>query len=292
MGELVGLRIAHSSMLLVATGNPADQHRNWFLSMVEEPVDVKDDFKDPLDFFQNNPAAGQKVLDSVFADLEVQGRLREYQSDFLLYTVVDKSAKEVMPICVAYGHRLKYLQECLEQQKLSLPEKYIEEVSNVRLELQELRQWVGQLKAIIKTLVTDCQAINRRGDVLPWNFGAHAEGRGKGLLPFLGSTDAHLDQTVDRLHTLDEVARTFLEHHERYRDGFLNNVLLTLTVATAVFLPAQLLAGIYGTNFVNQDGDPAIPELTWSFGYHYFVAMSLGIIIAGGCLAFCCLRRS
>jgi len=284
----VGSSIVRSVVFLVATGNPSDKHRNWLLSVINNRTQGTED---PLDFFKSDAAAANQVLDTVYVDLESNGRIREYQADFLLYTIIDKAAKEMTPICIAYGHRLRWLQGQLHTQKLSLPAEYINEVSSVRLEMQELRQWMGQLKGILKTLSADCSAINQRGNVMPWNFGAHAEGRGKSLLLFLSSTDAHLEQSLDRLSTLDELARSFLEHHQRHREAFINNILLTLTVATAVFMPAQLLAGIYGTNFVDEDGNPSIPELRWKYGYTYFLLASVSIVVFGLLLAFVCLRR-
>eukprot|EP00420_Gonyaulax_spinifera_P000969 CAMPEP_0197936986 /NCGR_PEP_ID=MMETSP1439-20131203/115825_1 /TAXON_ID=66791 /ORGANISM="Gonyaulax spinifera, Strain CCMP409" /LENGTH=42 /DNA_ID= /DNA_START= /DNA_END= /DNA_ORIENTATION= len=41
----------------------------------------------------------------------------------------------------------------------------------------------------------------------------------------------------------------------------MNNMIFVLTAATAVFLPAQFFAGVYGMNFVDEDGRPTIPEL-------------------------------
>ena len=38
----------------------------------------------------------------------------------------------------------------------------------------------------------------------------------------------------------------------------------------------QTLTGLYGMNFVLEDGSPNIPELTWKGGYEYFWALSIG----------------
>jgi len=172
-----------------------------------------------------------------------------------------------------------------------VPAELVDEVSCVQLEILQLRQWIGQLKGIVKTLAEDCRSMeDQQGGGKQWNFGAHAEGKGKSLLLFLSNTDAHLEQSLDRLATLDELARSFLEHHRRHRDTGINNILLTLTVATAVFMPAQLLAGIYGTNFVDEAGDPSIPELRWQYGYPLFVVSCVAIITLGSAMACWCVR--
>jgi len=288
----VGPNISRYGMYLVATGNPKGGHRDWLLSIIGER---SEGIQDPLDFFKADSDAAKSILDKVQSDLEAHGQLREYQADFLLYTVIDRAASEFMPICLAYGHRLQWLQRSLKTLKLSLPGEYVDEVAKMLLEMQELKQWIGQLRGIVKTLSQDCKA-SKKGQSdnagVPWNFGAHTRGSGKSVAMFLCKTEAHIDEMCDRLSTLGELAHNFLDHHERHRDAFVNNILLTLTIATAVFMPAQLLAGIYGTNFVDQDGVPTIPELNWKYGYWYFLVTCVVMIVSGLLLARYCLRRA
>jgi len=286
----VGCTVLRSVMFLVATGNPQEKHRNWLISVVSKRS--SSGTEDPLDFFASSHAAANQILDHVYDDLEASGRLREYQADFLLYSIIDRAVRETTPICIAYGHRVRWLEDQLRVLKLAMKSEYIDEVSNVRQELRELRQWLNQIRGMLKTLSTDCRATDNEAAVVPWNFGAHAEGRGKSLLLFLSSTDANLEQSMDRLSTLDELAVSFLHQHQRHRESFMNNILLTLTVATAVFMPAQLLAGIYGTNFVNEEGNPSIPELTWKYGYPFFLCLCAFVLLSGLGLALFCLRRS
>eukprot|EP00927_Polykrikos_kofoidii_P086795 TRINITY_DN9831_c0_g1_i1.p1 TRINITY_DN9831_c0_g1~~TRINITY_DN9831_c0_g1_i1.p1 ORF type:complete len:882 (-),score=118.79 TRINITY_DN9831_c0_g1_i1:130-2775(-) len=286
----VGPSLCRSSMYVVASGSPNDGFRNCLLSIVCNPVEGQ---RDPLDFFANRSDAAIAILDSVQADLSAHGRLREYKADFLMYTILDRAVGKMFPICLAYGHRLRWLQDRLNHEQLRLPAAFIDEASRMRLEMQELKLWVGQVKSIVKTLSEDSRATktSRKSGDAGWGFGAWAEQNGKGLSLFLSNTDGQLDHIANNLSTMDELARSFLEHHQRLQDGFLNNVLLTLTIASAIFMPAQLLAGIYGTNFVDGDGVPAIPELRWKHGYLFFMLCSLGIVMSGLCLACFCLRR-
>lgn len=52
-----------------------------------------------------------------------------------------------------------------------------------------------------------------------------------------------------------------------------NHLPSTLTVISAVFLPAQFLTGVYGMNFVD------MPELSKSWGYEMFWAISILMMV-------------
>merc|ERR1711920_613125 len=50
----------------------------------------------------------------------------------------------------------------------------------------------------------------------------------------------------------------------------LNNILFVLTLFTIIFSPVQFMAGVYGMNFVDDEGNPNIPELRSELGYTVF----------------------
>ena len=65
---------------------------------------------------------------------------------------------------------------------------------------------------------------------------------------------------------------------ESANDRRLNNMLGVLTFSTVCILPAQFLTGMYGMNFVDEEGNPSLPELTWKYGYSAFWAMSISSV--------------
>merc|ERR1712003_335611 len=58
--------------------------------------------------------------------------------------------------------------------------------------------------------------------------------------------------------------------------GSMNQALFVLTVATAVFLPAQFLAGVYGMNFSS-----GMRMLDWEYGYYVFWILSGSFVLGG-----------
>jgi len=55
-----------------------------------------------------------------------------------------------------------------------------------------------------------------------------------------------------------------------------NDIMKTLTLISAIFLPMSFIAGFYGMNFVN------MPELRWKYSYLYCIVLNIliGVIIS------------
>ncbi|MGD6794371.1 magnesium/cobalt transporter CorA [Metabacillus indicus] len=74
----------------------------------------------------------------------------------------------------------------------------------------------------------------------------------------------------DHLLKLSELINANMDFTAEIRENYLsvnsyrsNNVMMTLTVITTIFMPLTFIAGVYGMNFEN------MPELKWEFGYFY-----------------------
>merc|ERR1712232_571985 len=114
---------------------------------------------------------------------------------------------------------------------------------------------------------------------------------GKSLLLYLQHTREKLNQSTDWLAVLDENAKAIEDDSERHNNKFANKHLFRISVISVISMPIQLIAGYYGTNFVTENGDPGIPELSMDYGYIYFWALTSASIIIGIVVAFLLIRR-
>ncbi|MEI8170955.1 MAG: magnesium transporter CorA family protein [Rhodoferax sp.] len=88
----------------------------------------------------------------------------------------------------------------------------------------------------------------------------------------------HIERVVHHVRRLEQSAETAVQMHFNAQSHRTNEIMRTLTVLTAIFLPLNLIAGIFGMNF------EYIPMLHQSNGFLF--AMALMLSIACGLVVF------
>jgi magnesium transporter len=88
----------------------------------------------------------------------------------------------------------------------------------------------------------------------------------------------HISRVIDSIDMFRESLSGLLELQMAMKSDRMNEIMKTLTVISALFLPLTFIVGLYGMNFKD------IPELNWSFGYGYVWALM--IVVSAGLLWF------
>ncbi|MBP6652855.1 MAG: magnesium transporter CorA, partial [Xylophilus sp.] len=85
----------------------------------------------------------------------------------------------------------------------------------------------------------------------------------------------HIERVVHHVRRLEQSTETAVQMHFSVQSNRTNDIMRTLTALTAVFLPLNLIAGIFGMNFEfiplihKQDG------FWWAMGSMAVIALSL-----------------
>jgi len=82
-----------------------------------------------------------------------------------------------------------------------------------------------------------------------------------------------LVQQTEIIEANRELASDIRENFMTYNSLKSNNIMMTLTVISTIFLPLTFIVGLYGMNFKN------MPELEWQYGYFLICAIMLLIAI-------------
>ena len=82
-----------------------------------------------------------------------------------------------------------------------------------------------------------------------------------------------LVQQTEIIEANRELASDIRENFMTYNSLKSNNIMMTLTVISTIFLPLTFIVGLYGMNF------DYMPELKWKYGYFIVCALMLGVAV-------------
>lgn len=80
----------------------------------------------------------------------------------------------------------------------------------------------------------------------------------------------HASRVVDAIDGIRDTLSGLLDLQTSQRANRMNEVMMTLTIISTIFLPASFIVGLYGVNL------KGVPEYRWSFGYWW----AWGLILA------------
>ena len=88
----------------------------------------------------------------------------------------------------------------------------------------------------------------------------------------------HIERVVHHVRRLEQNAETVVQIHFSAQSNRTNDIMRTLTALTAVFLPLNLIAGIFGMNFEFIPLLHAQGGFWWAMGSMAFIAASLVMV--------------
>jgi magnesium transporter len=181
----------------------------------------------------------------------------EHGADFLAHSLLDAVVDGFLPEVEALDDILSRL----EEEALSRPEAaLLQQVLTLKRNLQRLR----------RTLVPQRDMVNRiaRGEfpriVKPESF------------MYFRDVYDHIVRVEELAESLRDLSDGIVNIYLGAMNNRMNEVMKTLSVVAAIFLPLTLIASIYGMNFEN------MPELEWEWGYFWILgtmaAIGLGLV--------------
>ncbi|MFA6209425.1 MAG: magnesium/cobalt transporter CorA [Candidatus Obscuribacterales bacterium] len=200
--------------------------------------------------FQEGPVDATKpVLERL---RKGRGLLRSRSSDYLTYAIIDSIIDAYYPVLEVFGERL----EVIEDRILEEPTKrLVSQVHIAKRELLALRRALFPLREALGSILRTS----------PVNFTAET------LLHLRDCYD-HVIQITDLIETYRELCSDLMDVYLSSISNRLNEVMKMLTVITTICAPPTLIAGIYGMNF-HTDSPYNMPELSWTYGYFFALAL-------------------
>ena len=88
----------------------------------------------------------------------------------------------------------------------------------------------------------------------------------------------HIERVVHHVRRLEQSTETAVQMHFSVQSNRTNDIMRTLTALTAVFLPLNLIAGIFGMNFEFIPLVHKADGFWWAMGSMVFIAVSLVLL--------------
>jgi magnesium transporter len=88
----------------------------------------------------------------------------------------------------------------------------------------------------------------------------------------------HIERVVHHVRRLEQSAETAVQMHFNAQGNRTNDIMRTLTALTAIFLPLNLIAGIFGMNFVFLPLIHQHEGFWWAMGAMITIATGLGVL--------------
>lgn len=180
-------------------------------------------------------------------------RIRQRKADYLMYALLDVIVDNYYVVIEKITERL----EELEQNVLNNPHpRHQNQLYTLKREMTFMRKAVLPLRDVLGALI-------REDSVLVGNQ----------VNVYLRDVQDHVFQTIETLDTYRDIADNIMSTYLSSLSNKMNEVMKTLTIYTAIFMPLTFIAGLYGMNFAN------MPELHNRYGYYYTLAAMAAIVI-------------
>jgi magnesium transporter len=194
----------------------------------------------------------EDVWNPIRARLKMESsKLRQNDSSYLAYALLDAIVDHCFPILERYGEMLDHLEDAVIGSSAS---NLLQEVHAIKRELTILRKAVWPMRDVIAEL-------SREELILVSDT----------TRTYLRDVYQHCVQVIDIIETFRELAASLTDLSLSMASNRMNEVMKVLTIMSSVFIPITFLAGVYGMNF------QVFPELHWRYGYLCFWLLCGGL---------------
>ncbi len=182
------------------------------------------------------------------------GRLRRMGPDYLFYRLIDVIVDHYFLVSDNLEEELDDIEELLLQK---FHDGISEKIMQGKKRMIFIRRSIFPLKDELRKLRQSDTGLIR-----------------KGTYRFIDDVYDHLQHIVSTNEGFRDLVTSLLELHMSVNSNRMNNVMKTLTIFAAIFMPLTFIAGIYGMNF------EYMPELGLSWAYPAVLFLMLTVALA------------
>jgi magnesium transporter len=243
-----------SRMLELDKGLQLKNEQLSFLLFKSILISFQEDYDDVLDPVRNRLRKN------------VNGNIRILGSSYMLYALMDTVIDHYFTIVNRLGDQLEIIEDHLYQK----PRKQLMyRIQGIKKLVIGMRRGAWPERDKLNDIIrSDNQLINSEVKI------------------FLRDAYDHSIQIIDLIESLRETSSSLLDLYLSLMSNKMNEVMKTLTIISAIFIPLTFIAGIYGMNFSREDPVTGkvlvnnMPELYLPNAYLYLWGVMIVIALA------------
>ena len=175
--------------------------------------------------------------------------------DNVFHSLIDKIVDQYFPTVYMIEDQLDKIEKKESRQTKGL----MNEVFDIRSDLLRLRRIIFPMRDLLYRI------INSERIEIPVE-----------RIAYFGDIYDHLLKLAEMIESNRDVTSDIRDSYISLNSHRMNNVMMTLTVISSIFIPLTFIVGVYGMNF------EYMPELKWHYGY--FMVIFLMAVIGFGML--------
>lgn len=172
---------------------------------------------------------------------------------FVMYQTIDKLVDGFFPLIYNIEDHLNSIEDELDY-KNSVD--LMHDVFDLRSDLLHIRRTVLPMRDLLYRILS-----SNRLNLIPQEKA------------YFGDIHDHLVKLTEMVESNRELTADMRDSHMSMNAIRMNNIMMTLTIVSTIFIPLTFIAGIYGMNFTN------MPELEWHYGYFIILGFMLFVVI-------------
>lgn len=171
---------------------------------------------------------------------------------YVMYQAIDKLVDSFFPMVYNIEDHLNLIEDKMDY-KNSV--KLMQDVFEIRSDLLHIRRTVLPMRDLLQQIITSSKL-----NLVPQEK------------TYFSDIFDHLAKLTEMVESNRELTADMRDSHMSMSAVRMNNIMMTLTIVSTVFIPLTFIAGIYGMNFVN------MPELQWHYGYFIILGFMVAIV--------------
>lgn len=188
------------------------------------------------------------------------GKIRLSGTDYLYYALLDEVIDKYFPILDKLNHQLSQIEEEIVASNLNTRDKdAIQQIHHAKSDLLLLHRTIWPISDIISMIMRQETPLVT-----------------KTTRNYLRDCYDHSIQANELTQFYRDTASGLLNTFLAYEGHKTNEIIKVLTLVSAVFIPLNFIASIYGMNF-HTSSPLNMPELNWYYGYPFALMLMLAV---------------